>query len=72
LRSGWPERPRRCRREKSIQEARSCLSKAKDSLETQVNEPEMQQERGKNAADEARKAKLALAKRPQPKDKRGC
>jgi hypothetical protein len=47
-------------REKSIQEREAALSKAKDSLETQVNE-RMQQERGKIAADEARKAKLALA-----------
>jgi hypothetical protein len=47
-------------REKSIQERESSLSKAKESLETQVND-RMQQERGKIAADEARKAKLALA-----------
>ncbi len=47
-------------REKSIQEREAALSRAKDSLETQVNE-RMQQERGKIAADEARKAKLALA-----------
>jgi hypothetical protein len=47
-------------RERSIQEREAALSKAKESLETQVNE-RMQQERGKIAADEARKAKLALA-----------
>jgi hypothetical protein len=46
-------------REKSIQERETALSKAKDSLENQVNE-RMQQERGKIAADEAKKAKLAL------------
>jgi hypothetical protein len=47
-------------REKSIQEREAALSKAKDTLETQVNE-RIQQERGKVAADEARKARLALA-----------
>ena len=47
-------------RETSIQEREAALSKAKDSLETQVNE-RMQQERGKIAADESKKAKLALA-----------
>jgi hypothetical protein len=47
-------------REKSIQEREAALSQAKESLETHVNE-RMQQERGKIAADEARKAKLALA-----------
>jgi hypothetical protein len=46
-------------REKSIQEREAALSQAKDSLETQVTE-RVQQERGKIAADEARKAKLAL------------
>ena len=46
-------------REKSIQERETALSQAKDSLETQVTE-RVQQERGKIAADEARKAKLAL------------
>ncbi|HTV42290.1 MAG TPA: DUF2130 domain-containing protein [Candidatus Sulfotelmatobacter sp.] len=47
-------------REKSIQEREEALSKAKDALENQVAE-RLQQERGKIAADEARKAKLALA-----------
>jgi len=47
-------------REKSIRDREEALSKAKSSLETQVNE-RVQQERGKIAADEARKAKLALA-----------
>jgi len=47
-------------REKSIRDREEALSKAKGSLETQVNE-RVQQERGKIAADEARKAKLALA-----------
>ena len=47
-------------REKSIQEREEALSKAKDALENQVAE-RLQQERGKMAADEARKAKLALA-----------
>jgi hypothetical protein len=46
-------------REKSIQEREAALSKQKDSLESQVAE-RLQQERGKIAADEARKAKLAL------------
>jgi hypothetical protein len=46
-------------REKSIREREETLSKAKDALETQVAE-RVQQERGKIAADEARKAKLAL------------
>ncbi len=46
---------------KSIQaHVRLPCPKAKDSLETQVAD-RMQQERGKIAADEARKAKLALA-----------
>ena len=47
-------------REKSIQEREEAISKAKDALENQVAE-RLQQERGKIAADEARKAKLALA-----------
>ena len=47
-------------REKSIQEREAALSKEKTSLETQVSE-RVQQERSKIAADEARKAKLALA-----------
>ncbi|HEY3856695.1 MAG TPA: DUF2130 domain-containing protein [Verrucomicrobiae bacterium] len=46
-------------REKSIQERETTLSKQKDSLESQVTE-RVQQERGKIATDEARKAKLAL------------
>ena len=46
-------------REKSIREREETLSKDKDSLETQVTE-RVQQERGKIAADEARKARLAL------------
>src|ERR1700722_12473125 len=46
-------------REKSIQEREDALSKQKDSLESQVAE-RVQQERGKIATDEARKAKLAL------------
>ncbi len=45
-------------REKSIRERGEVLSKARDSLETQVNE-RVQQERGKIVVDEARKAKLA-------------
>jgi len=47
-------------REKSIQERETALSKARDLLETQVNE-RVQQECGKIASDEARKAKLAFA-----------
>lgn len=46
-------------REKIIREREEALSKAKDSLETQVNE-RVQQERANIAAEEARKAKLAL------------
>ena len=46
-------------REKTIREREEALSKAKDSLESQVAE-RVQQERGKIAADEAKKAKLAL------------
>ena len=47
-------------REKSIQDREAALSKAKDSLETQVAE-RVQLERGKIAADEAKKARLALS-----------
>lgn len=47
-------------REKAIREREEALSKAKDALESQVAE-RVQQERGKIAADEAKKAKLALA-----------
>ena len=48
-------------REKTIREREEALSKAKDTLEIQVAE-RVQLERGKIAADEARKAKLALVK----------
>lgn len=47
-------------REKSIQDREAELSKAKDSLETQVA-TRVQQERGKIAAEEAKKAKLAMS-----------
>jgi len=47
-------------REKSIQDREAALSQAKDSLETQVNE-RVQKERAKIAADEGKKAKLALS-----------
>jgi hypothetical protein len=47
-------------REKSIQEREAALSKEKGSLEIQVNQ-RVQQERGKIAAEEAKKAKLALS-----------
>jgi hypothetical protein len=47
-------------REKSIQEREAALSQAKDELETQVNE-RVQKERAKIAADEGKKAKLALS-----------
>jgi len=55
-------------REKSIQEREAALSKEKDALETQVNE-RMQKERGKIAADEAKKAKLALSNDIEQKTK---
>ncbi|MBL9170326.1 MAG: DUF2130 domain-containing protein [Verrucomicrobiales bacterium] len=47
-------------REKAIQEQQAALSKARESLESQVAE-RMQQERQKIAAEEGRKAKLALS-----------
>jgi hypothetical protein len=47
-------------REKSIQEREAALSKAKDSLESQVA-GRVQLERGRIAADEAKKARLALS-----------
>lgn len=47
-------------REKSIQEREAALSKEKGSLEIQVSQ-RVQQERGKIAAEEAKKAKLALS-----------
>jgi hypothetical protein len=47
-------------REKSIQDREAALSEAKGSLEAQVA-ARVQQERTKIAADEARKAKLALS-----------
>jgi hypothetical protein len=47
-------------REKSIQEREAALSQARDSLEIQVNE-RVQKERTKIAADEGKKAKLALS-----------
>jgi hypothetical protein len=58
-------------REKSIQEREAALSKAKDSLETPVNE-RMQQERGKIAADEAKKAKLTLSNDIEKKTEEVC
>jgi len=47
-------------REKSIQEREEALSQAKDALEVQVSE-RVQQERSKIAAEEAKKARLALS-----------
>lgn len=47
-------------REKTVREREDALSKAKAALEGQVAD-RLQQERGKIAADEARKARLALA-----------
>ena len=47
-------------REKSIQEREAALSKEKGSLEIQVSQ-RVQQERGKIAEEEAKKAKLALS-----------
>jgi len=47
-------------REKSLREQEAAISKAKESLESQVAE-RLQQERGKIAAEEGRKAKLELA-----------
>jgi hypothetical protein len=55
-------------REKSIQEREAALSKEKGSLETQVNQ-RVQQERGKIAAEEAKKAKLALSNDIEQKTK---
>ena len=56
------------RAEKSIQERESALSEAKESLEIQVNE-RVQKERGEIAADEAKKAKLALSNDIEQKTK---
>jgi len=47
-------------REQSLRDGQATLSKAKEELETQVAE-KLQQERAKIAAEEARKAKLALS-----------
>jgi hypothetical protein len=47
-------------REKSIRDREAALSKEKDTLDAQVAE-RVQQARGKIAADEAKKAKLALS-----------
>lgn len=55
-------------REKSIQDREAALSKAKDSLESQVAE-RVQLERAKIAADEAKKAKLALSNELNQKSK---
>ena len=55
-------------REKSIQEREAALSKEKDSLETLLNE-RIQQERGKIAAEEGKKAKLALSNDIEQKTK---
>src|SRR5579871_3688563 len=55
-------------REKSMSEREAALSKAKDSLETQVN-ARLLQERTKIAAEEAKKAKLALSNDIEQKTK---
>jgi hypothetical protein len=55
-------------REKSIQEREAALSKEKGSLEIQVNQ-RVQQERGKIAVEEAKKAKLALSNDIEQKTK---
>src|ERR1039457_3889082 len=55
-------------REKSIQEREEVLSKAKDTLESQVAE-RVQLERGKIAVEEAKKAKLALSNDIEQKTK---
>jgi hypothetical protein len=55
-------------REKSIQEREAALSKEKDLLETQVNE-RMRIERVKIAAEESKKAKLALGNDLNQKNK---
>ena len=47
-------------RDKQLREREAALTKAKDSLDLQVAE-RVQQERGKIAADEAKKARLALS-----------
>ena len=46
-------------REKSVRDGEEALSKAKETLDSQVEE-KLQQERGKIATEEAKKAKLAL------------
>src|ERR1017187_1698504 len=55
-------------REKSIQEREAALSKEKGSLEIQGNQ-RVQQERGKIAVEEAKKAKLALSNDIEQKTK---
>jgi hypothetical protein len=55
-------------REKSLQEGLSALSKARDAIDSQVAE-KLQKERSKIAADESRKAKLALANDIEQKTK---
>jgi hypothetical protein len=55
-------------REKSIQDREVALSKEKSSLETQVNQ-RVQQERGKIAVEEAKKATLALSNDIEQKTK---
>jgi len=55
-------------REKSVLDREASLSRAKETLETQVAE-RIQQERAKIVADEARKAKLALSNDIEQKTK---
>lgn len=56
------------KREASLREREEALSKAKDTIDDQVGE-KLRQERTKIAAEEARKAKLALATDIDQKDK---
>lgn len=55
-------------REKTVREREEAVSKAKDAIESQVTE-RLQTERSKIAADEAKKARLALANDLQQKAK---
>lgn len=59
------------KRETSLREREEALSKAKETIDDQVAE-KVRQERGKIAAEEAKKAKLALATDLEQKTKELC